>query len=173
MLKFSVLDYHQEVNLKIIIAVFVWSLVVASPALLIHTCTVLQYQLLKNGQHFGLEFNLEEFEEMTVVALKTLTVSSMMHENAIHHLLICVFMCLQDLGVCIDSVSSAIQQSEQNIQKFTLKCTTESLQLIREEMMTNLKAIVFNSEINFQVNNTLTFTSLCMQLACECTYPLI
>ena len=45
-----------------------------------------------------------------------------------------------------------MQQSEPNLQKCTLKCTTES---IHEELVTDIKEflnqIAFNSEINLQV----------------------
>ena len=57
---------------------------------------------------------------------------------------------LQDQGVCIDNISSTMQQSEQNLQKCTLKCTTESLLLIRKELIKQFQNI-FNSEVNLQV----------------------
>ena len=57
---------------------------------------------------------------------------------------------LQDQGVCIDNISSTVQQSEQNLQKCTLKCTTESLLLIRKELIKRFQN-TFNSEVNLQV----------------------
>ena len=58
---------------------------------------------------------------------------------------------LQDLGICIDGVSSTVHKTEQHLRKYALKCTTELVQLIQEEMMKNLKAIAFKNEVNLQV----------------------
>ena len=65
-----------------------------------------------------------------------------------------VYQTIQDLGICIDSVSSSTCKSEPNLQTFTVEYTLDTLEEKNEEIVTKLRTIA-KGEIFLQVINNI------------------